>query len=176
MSLSSEKNEAYQSSEFQENLEILRETYLFSGLPMETLKVLAYIGTRETYKQGEYLFRQGDDDGQAFYILSGELRLVRTTDESGEQTMRDYDSGQFLCGIALLGKMHRLFSLKALTDVTCLILSREKFGSTMERFPELMPKIIKSVAEKISAWEERLLVSRAESCETCRQNIGVSLL
>jgi CRP/FNR family cyclic AMP-dependent transcriptional regulator len=175
MNLSWEKNEAYQSCEFKENLEILRQTYFFSGLPLETLKVFAYICTRETFKQGEYLFRQGDDDGQAFYVLSGKVCLVYA-DEGGEEIIKNYSVGEFFGGMALLGKMHRLFSLRAETGATCLILSRETFSSAMHQFPDLMPRIITSVLERVRAWEERLLVSRVESCEACRENIGISLI
>lgn len=175
MDLSSGNNETYRSSEFRENLEILRQIYFFSGLPLESLKVFAFMCTRETFQQGEYLFRQDDDDGQAFYILSGKVRLVHA-DEDGEQMIRDYGTGEFLGGMTLLGSMHRLFSLKALTEVTCLILSREKFSSTIKQFPDLMPKIIESVVERISAWEERFLFSRVESCEVCVQKVGFSLI
>jgi CRP-like cAMP-binding protein len=175
MNLSSGKTEAHQSSELQENLGFLRQIYFFSGLPLESLKLFAYMCTRETFKQGEYLFRQGDDDGQAFFIVSGKARLVRT-DEGGEQMIRDYDTGEFLGGMVLLGSMHRLFSLKALTDVTCLILTREKFSTTVQPFPDLMPRIMKSVAERISAWEGGFLVSLGEGCEVCGQKVGVSLV
>jgi len=175
MNLSAEKNETYQSSEFKENLEILRQIYFFSGLPLERLKVLAYICTRETFKHGDYLFRQDDDDGQAFFIISGKARLVHN-DEGGERMIRDYDTGEFLGGMALLGTMRRLFSLKALTDVTCLIMTREKCGATIQQFPDLMPRIIKAVVERISAWEGQFLVSREENCSVCRQKVGVSLI
>jgi len=175
MNLSAEKNETYQSSEFQENLEILRQIYFFSGLPLESLKVFAFICTRGTFKQGDYLFRQDDDDGQAFYIISGTARLVHE-DEGGEQMIRDYHTGEFLGGIALLGTMHRLFSLKALTDVTCLIMTREKCSATIQQFPDLMPRIIKAVVERISAWEGRFVVSHEEGCDLCRQKVGVSLI
>jgi len=175
MNLSSGKTEAHQSSELQENLGFLRQIYFFSGLPLESLKLFAYMCTRETFKQGEYLFRQGDDDGQAFFIVSGKARLVRT-DEGGEQMIRDYDTGEFLGGMVLLGSMHRLFSLKALTDVTCLILTREKFSTTVQPFPDLMPRIIKSVVERVSAWEGGFLASLGEGCEVCGQKIGVSLV
>ena len=52
-----EKNNLAPSSEFQENLEILRQTYFFSGLPLETLKIFAYLCTREKFRQGEHIFR-----------------------------------------------------------------------------------------------------------------------
>ena len=56
MTSSSEKNDSYQSSEFQENLEILREIFFFSSIPLEKLKVFAYICKRETFKPDEYIF------------------------------------------------------------------------------------------------------------------------
>ena len=66
-----EKNNTTPSSEFQENLELLRQIYFFSGLPLETLKVFAYLCTREKFKPDEYIFNQDEDDGQAFYIIKG---------------------------------------------------------------------------------------------------------
>ena len=72
-----EKNNSTPSSEFQGNLEILRQTYFFSSLPLETLKIFAYLCTREKFRQGEHLFRQDEDDGQAFYIIDGRARLER---------------------------------------------------------------------------------------------------
>jgi len=175
MNSSPEKNEGHQTSEFQQNLELLRNIYFFAGLPLESLKVLAYICTRETFKVGEYLFQQDDDDGQAFYILSGKAGLEHK-DESGDHMIREYEAEDFLGGLVLLSNMRRRFSLKAVTDVTCLILTRDKFIATMEQFPELMLKIIKSVVEKISSIEGRFLASSTEGCENCRQMAGFSLL
>ena len=65
------------ASELDQNLELLRETYLFSVVPLEALKVFAYLGNREKFKQGEYLIHQGEDDGQAFYIIDGLATLER---------------------------------------------------------------------------------------------------
>lgn len=175
MNSSSGEHEAYQASEFQENLEILRQIYFFSGFPLENLKVFAYMCTRETFTKGEYLFRQNEDDGRALYIISGKANIVYT-DEGGEEIIRDYDTGEFLGGMVLLGTMHRLFSLKAVTDVTCLIMTRERFSATIQQFPDLMPRIIKSLVERISGWEGQFLRSRTVGCEVCRQKVGVSLL
>ena len=175
MNSSPEKNENHQTSEFQDNLELLRNIYFFAGLPLESLKVLAYICSRETFKVGEYLFEQDDDDGQAFYILSGKTGLEHR-DENGDHMIREYEAEDFLGGLVLLSNMRRRFSLKAVTDVTCLILTRDKFLITMEQFPELFPKIIKSVVENLSSIEGRFLASSAEGCENCGQMAGFSLL
>jgi CRP-like cAMP-binding protein len=120
---SSEKNNLTPSCEFQDNLEILRQTYFFSGLPLETLKIFAYLCTREVFRQGEHLFRQDEDDGRAFYIIDGRARLERN-DNGKKIEIRDYQTGEFLGGLTLLGETRRLFSLKSVTDTTCLVLNR----------------------------------------------------
>jgi CRP/FNR family transcriptional regulator, cyclic AMP receptor protein len=174
MSLS-EKNKSTPSSEFQENLEILRQIYFFSGLPLETLKIFAYLCTRENFKQGEHIFRQNEDDGQAFYIVEGKARLER--EDNGDTTiMRDCESGEFLGGLTLLGETGRLFSLKSVADTSCLVLNREKFAKTMVQFPDLMMKICKAVAQSIDTWEKRFLTDQGDQCGKCMGRLGVTLI
>jgi len=170
-----EKNEEAQSSEFDDNLRILRETRFFSGLSLEALKVLAYLCTRETFKQDDYLFSQDDDDGRAFYFVSGKVKLTHRHD-SGEMDIRNFEKGDFLGGLVLLGHMRRLFSLKALTDTTCIILTRDKFTKVMEQFPEQMPKVLKSLIDSLRIWEQHFLSDHEKWCETCLYKIGVSLV
>lgn len=170
-----EKNNLTPSSEFQENLEILRQTYFFSSLPLETLKIFAYLCTREKFKQGEHLFHQDEDDGQAFYIIEGQARLERT-DNGTTTEIRDCKPGEFLGGLTLLGETRRLFSLKSVTDTTCLVLNRGKFLKTMEQFPNLLARICNAVAQSIDSWEDRFLSDRSAQCGECLSRLGVTLI
>ncbi len=170
-----ERNNSTPSSEFQENLELLRQIYFFSGLPLETLKVFAYLCTRENFKQDEYIFSQDEDDGQAFYIINGRALLERQ--DNGETTaVREYQTGEFIGGLTLLGETRRLFSLKSVTEITCLVLSREKFSKTLEQFPNLLAKICNALAKSIDLWEERFLANRADQCGECLSQLGVTLI
>ena len=175
MNSNSVKDEEHLSCEFKDNLSILREIYFFSGLPIETLKVFAYLCTREMFKEGEYLFSQGEDDGHAFYIISGKTILVHKA-ESDEQLIRDYGEGEFLGGLSLLGSMRRIFSLKSSLDTTCLVMTRDKFTRVIEQFPELMPKIFQAVLNGIGSWENRFFSGHAEICDACRRKMGVTLV
>jgi len=169
------KNSEEQSSELQQNMEMLRQIYFFSGLPLETLKLFAYLCTREKFKAGEYLFQQGEDDGQAFYIIEGKASLERQ--DNGKTAMiREYAAGDFVGGLTLLSDMHRIYLLKSVADTTCLILNREKFAKVMEQFPEAMPKVFKAVAQNINNWEERFLSNRGDQCGDCMGQLGVSLI
>lgn len=175
MNSSMEKNEIYSSCEFEENLSILREIKFFSELPLETLKVLAYLCTRENYKAGDYLFHQHDNDGQAFYIISGVARLLRG-DVDQSVVIQEFVANAFLGGLSLLGNSQRLFSLQARTDMTCLILTRQKFAKTMEQFPGIVPRVLQALVGSISSWEKIFLAEIDEGGDTCRQKVGVSLL
>lgn len=170
-----EDNDTCQFCEFDENLRILREIPFFSGLPLESLKVLAYLCTRETFKPGDLLFSQNDDDGRAIYILSGKATLIRHSD-SGDLEIREFEKGDFLGSLVLLGNMRRPFSLRASTEMACIILVRKKFAKVMAQFPELTPKIFKSLIEGLRVWEERFLSGFDQCCESCRHKIGVSLV
>jgi CRP-like cAMP-binding protein len=163
------------SCEYQENLDILRQTYFFSGLPLESLKIFAYLCTREKFREGDFLFRQGEDDGEAFCILSGRVQLERSADEP-PRPIRTYETGAFIGGLSLIGETRRLYSLRALQETVCLVLSRDKFTKTLDQFPGQRPRIFKAVVAAINDWEERFLEGMAEACEGCTPRLGVSLL
>ncbi len=171
----SENSETYLSCEFKDNLTILREINFFSQLPMETLKILAYLFKREMFKKDDYLFRQHEDAGHAMYIICGQAELTRKKDEQ-EEKIREYNEGDFLGGLNLLGNIQHLYSLKAQTDLTCLIMTREKFTQAMDQFPDLKPKVIQALIDRIRIWENTFLKDRDENCTLCRNKLGVSMI
>jgi CRP-like cAMP-binding protein len=163
------------SCEFQENLNLLRQTHFFSGLPLESLKVFAYLCMRERLHAGEFLFRQGEDDHQAYYIVSGKARLERS--ENGhEREIREFGAGAFIGGLTLLGETRRLYSLRAVEETVCILLSREKFTKAIKQFPEQLPRIIRIVVGSINDWEDRFIGELAADCGGCLPRLGVSLL
>lgn len=163
------------SCEFQQNLEILRQIEFFAGLPMETLKVFAYLCRRESYAAEDYVFREDDDDGQAVYIISGQLSLIRETD-AGEETIRTYQPGDFTGGLSLLASGRRLFSLRAGGDTECMVITREKFAKAIAQFPELVPRIFRSVVDSIRRWDQQLLFAMTEKGLSLEGTTGISAL
>ena len=175
MSSNLEKNEGGTSCEYQENLDILRQIDFFSGLPLEATKVFAYLCSRESFKQGDYVFMQDDEDGRAYYVISGSARLIHRANGK-ETTIRDFHEGEFIGRLALMGHMRRLFTLQASTDVTCLTIDRAIFSKTLGQFPDQMPKIIKVLVDNIYKWEKRFIANHTCDCEDCMQKVGVSLV
>ena len=175
MNSSMERGQPPESSEFQENLEFLRQMDFFSAMSLEALKVFAYLFTREKFKPGDQLVEQDDSDGKAFYIISGTAEVVRE-DERGQAILGKFVQGEFFGGLALLGDMRRLFSVRAQADMMCLVMTREKFTKAMEQFPELMPRVLQATVKGIRLWEKRLLLEPGGLCNQCRKKVGVSLI
>ena len=161
-------------SEYRANLEILMQHPLFAGLPLEPVKVLAYLCRRETFKPGEILFHEHEVDANAYYILEGTAGLVSEID--GETEHAEFGERDFIGSMSLFCDLKRLFTLRAKTRVICLILSRDKFQKVVERFPEITDRIVQAIMRGVHAWEERSLREHAQVCEQCRKGIGVSLI
>ena len=144
-------------------------------MPIEGLKVFAYICERERFKSGDFIFSQNEDDARAYFLISGTAELVRTINGE-EHVLHEIIEEEFIGGLALLGVMRRMYSLRAKSDMVVLTIERDKFASAMSQFPDVWPKIVRAVAEGINTWEERYLVSHAERCEHCNPVVGVSLI
>lgn len=175
MSSSAAENSAGAGCEFQENLEILRQIDFFAGLPIETLKVFAYLCARETYQPGDRLFSQDEDDGQAFYVISGQTMLTHAANGS-QYDVSAFSSGAFLGSLALLGSMPRLFSLQAVDTVECLVLTREKFSKSIEQFPDLVPRLFSSIVVGIRRWEKRLVEEMVVRGVPMEEMAGISAM
>ncbi|MFP4586351.1 MAG: cyclic nucleotide-binding domain-containing protein [Desulfococcaceae bacterium] len=170
MNSSTEKAEGFEACEFREFLAQLRRIYFFSRLPLDVLKVFAYLCTKERFRAGDALIRQGEDDGQAFCILEGEARLIREEAE-GERNIRSLGPETFLGGMSLLTESPRLFTLRAETDMACLVLNRKRFLRTLEQFPDVSSKLMGAIVEQIHSWESQNLIGGEGASKA-----GVSLI
>lgn len=169
-----EQNNSIEKSEFRENLAVLREISFFSEFPLELLKVFAYLCTREHFKKGDNIFRQNDDDGRAYCILTGEAKLSRTYKEK-LVGIRTCAQNSFFGALILAGQLNRFFSLTATRDTNCLVLARTDFLEAVSQFPGAKQYIIQGLIDNISSWEKRFLVDNMD-CESCRTALGVSLI
>jgi CRP/FNR family transcriptional regulator, cyclic AMP receptor protein len=161
-------------SEYQANLEILMQLPLFAGLPLEPLKVLAYLCRRETFKAGESIFHEHEIDTNAYYLIEGQAVLIMEAD--GEAELTEFGEQELIGSMSLFCDVKRLFTLRAKTRVICLVLSRDKFQKIVERFPDVTTKLVQAMLMRVHAWEERLLSEHALACDDCRKRIGVSLV
>jgi CRP/FNR family cyclic AMP-dependent transcriptional regulator len=162
-------------SELQRNLEKLRGLPYFENMPLELLKVVAYLCKRVNYKPGATMFPQDEPSSKAFLILSGQAEVVRNT-EGGKHILGHLEEGSFVGGLSLVAEVKRLFSLRAKSKCVCLVLERGDFWPVINQNAEVARRFMETVAQGIVAWEEQLIKSEACRDRLSLVEVGVSLI
>ncbi len=174
--MSSSTDQTDSSCGFVDNLDILRELPFFTGVSLDVIKVLAYLSVTESFKPGDTLLDQGGTVDRSLYVLCGGVEILRTVEDGNEMSIMKKGEGFFMGGMGLLSPVHSLYTVRALDDVECLALSREKFVKTATRFPETLPKVLASVVQHVFKWEEKILTTRGEKyAEQDAAGLGLSL-
>ena len=156
-------------------IDLLMRIPLFSVIPIEAVKVLACLGQTENFAAGEVVFQQGEIDDHAYCILEGEAELLLRTEE-GEQKIRGFGQGDFIGGLSLHSNVERLFSLRAQTDLCCIVFSADGFHKTLKQFPEAAAEILREIALQVFRWEYGLLHGDGKLCAKCTTKVGATLL
>ncbi|MBI4213290.1 MAG: cyclic nucleotide-binding domain-containing protein [Chloroflexi bacterium] len=132
---------------------------LFADLPKEELAQLNALAHRISYQQGDVLFRQGEDATSArsasgtpfgvFVVLSGDVELRQGLPDGTEQTFTKIGPGGVFGLTSVLDEGPRRASGYAVTDGSCLVLSRITFHQALMSNPSIAINMMKSMARHI---------------------------
>ncbi len=163
-------------SEFASNLSIIRQIDFFSGMSMDVIKLFAFLCKRQSYKSGDTIFRQGDDDQCCYYILSGKANLVLKEDEK-EHNIREYKAESYLGVMSLMTPMIKQFSLIAKEDTVCLVMTREAFSKVVDQFPKTPLRITRIIGNRLLQAEKKC-ITEYESIrkDEVKNLLGISLI
>ncbi|WP_084681122.1 Crp/Fnr family transcriptional regulator [Desulfospira joergensenii] len=169
-------DDARDKSEFISNLDIFRQIEFFSGAPMEVIKLFAFVCQRQSYETGETIFHQDEDDGAAYFILSGRAGLMLKK-AGKEYKIREVEQESFLGILSLMTPVVKTFSLVALEDVTCIVMTRKAFSRVVDQFPDIPVKVIRVLAKKLVQAEKKSIQEFAASKrDDLKPFLGISLV
>ncbi len=80
--------------------------------------------------------------------MHGALRMVRSSDDGGERTVREFYRGETLGVLALLGDRPSPVDLFAVRDSTLLRLSRLRLLAIVQRHPDLLLALARAMSER----------------------------
>jgi CRP-like cAMP-binding protein len=96
-------------SPLQRELAIMRDIPLFDGIPVRGLRVIRSQCHVRQFKDGEHIFRTSEPGVGMYIILEGRVRIYST--RSGhEETLAEFDQGDFFGELALLEETPRTAS------------------------------------------------------------------
>jgi len=150
------KKSGIQSGGIMDTIESLRKVSLFSELSDRNLKLLAKSCKNRTFEEGEYLVKQNDDGIGLFIIVSGKVKITKTTGDGTEIDIATHGPGDFIGEFSVLDGAKRTASVVALEKTECALLTSWDFNSTMDTNPEIAVGILPVVIRRFRETNERL--------------------
>ncbi|MBI4805839.1 MAG: cyclic nucleotide-binding domain-containing protein [Desulfovibrio sp.] len=174
MSSSTDQKSADSACGYSDFLDIMRGLPLFSRVPLDVCKVLAYLCRAETFLPGDYLVRQGEHAESFYYLTCGRAEVSRQVDGAAVR-VKDLGKGDSFGGLALILGGRSLYSVRAVEQTAVMMLSREKYLKTVQRFQQVEPALLQSLAEHLLAWEERFVTRHPSEFAALGQDFGLTL-
>lgn len=133
-----------------DDLEVLRQTPLFSEIPDEALRLLAFGATHRNIYEGQSLYNLGDSASGAYVVLSGTLELT-TPAENGDIVVAGTAKRATLLGeLALISPTKRQFTVTATESAHLVRFDRVLFHRLLTEYPEVADILRQRIEQSIT--------------------------
>ncbi len=138
----------------------LPETALLAGIPPEQLAGALQKMVARRFPAGSAILREGEP-GDALYLITDGQVEVETRDEMGERvSLAVLGAGDFFGEVSLLTSVPRTATVRALSDLEALELSREALVSLRAAYPDLERALAESQRARAQRTAEALIERR----------------
>ena len=139
-------------------LELLKRINPFYLLDDLTLAQVAQNSDLEFYAKGSYVFRQGDLSRQILFIVASGTAEVTVLDEHDRETIAGVrHEGEFFGETVFLSDEPYPGSVRAMTDLTCLIIHHEIFETVLDRQAEFLAQFNRLLADRMRSLYKSLV-------------------
>jgi len=129
-----------------EQIELLRQALLFSGLSDADLAELATITSRRRFARGESLFSEGEPATGFYLLLSGSIKLCRMSREGREKVLHFVKPSETFAEAAFFGDGRYPAEARAMEGGEVLFLPREGLMGLMSRNPGFALNLVVSLS------------------------------
>ncbi len=125
---------------------ILRDVYLFSGVPEADLEALAHLAVSKAFARQATIFLEGRE-AQGFYLLSrGYIKLVKSSPEGKEYIIRLVGPGETFAEAAVFSDASYPATAMALEDCQTLFFPKAPFLRHLAASPTLARNMLATLS------------------------------
>jgi CRP-like cAMP-binding protein len=146
---------------FAEQVDALQRIPLFSKVDIGELRLLAFTAERVAFAAGEALFHQCDIADAAYVILDGSAQ-VEVDSPNGPVVVATVGRHGFVGEIGILCDVPRTATVRAVTAMQALRISKDLFFRLVVEFPQMGVEIMRELAHRLDKTTREL--SAAKSC------------
>jgi CRP-like cAMP-binding protein len=144
---------------------MLRQVPLFSGVAPAKLKLLAFTSDRVTYAPGQLLFKQGEVGDAAYVVLSGKAEVI-VDSPTGQIRVAELEPNSIVGEIAILCNVSRTATVRATTAMEALRIRKDHFLRLLGEYPEMTVEIMRVLADRLSHTTAELTEERSRHRRT----------
>jgi CRP/FNR family transcriptional regulator, dissimilatory nitrate respiration regulator len=138
------------------SLELLHQCYLFRGLEDAELTAVAEIAVIRTVEEGELLFFQGDVARGFYAVLSGMVRVFKSSPQGREYTLHRIPAGQIFAEAAIFDGEHYPANAAAVERSTVAFFPADRFRALVAGSPVLSLKMIGSLSRFVRDFNQQI--------------------
>ncbi|GAA3977095.1 Crp/Fnr family transcriptional regulator [Thermobifida alba] len=132
-----------------ETNEVLSKAPLFEALDEEGAAALRSSITEVRLGRGQTLFSEGDEGDRLYVMLSGKVKLTRTSADGRENLLAVLGPGEMLGELSLFDPGPRTASAVAVTDAVLAGLGHDDLRPFITRQPEVAVHLLKALATRL---------------------------
>ena len=136
-------------------VEALRTIPLFSHVVDGDLDEIASHLIERKYPRGTTIVEEGLPGDYMYILREGRVKVTKLSEDGREKILDMLEVGDFVGEMALLERAPRSASVKALSPVTVLALSRTDFLGTLRKSPDLALAVIQVLSSRLRTVNEQ---------------------
>lgn len=134
--------------------EILRQASIFADLDETAADSLESSMTTVSIARGKDLFKEGEDGTELFVVLSGKIKLGRTSSDGRENLLAVLGPGQMFGELSLFDPGPRSATATAVVDTTVASLSHDALLPIIEQYPQVSSAFLFQLASRLRRTNE----------------------
>jgi uncharacterized membrane protein len=134
--------------------EVLTQIPLFSLLDQDELTVLGSQVELKTFAVRQRIYKRGDTDGRAYFLVSGTVRVTTVDEDHQEVVVEEPSDGHFFGFASMIeGSAHQTDAV-AMTECVCVEIDRHDIETLLQRKPHAGMDIMTILGRQLHAAQE----------------------
>jgi CRP/FNR family cyclic AMP-dependent transcriptional regulator len=138
------------------DIEVLRRAPLFTTLDDEAFRLLTDELAEVDLSRGASVFREGDQGDQLYFIVSGKVKLGRTSPDGRESLVAILGPGELFGEMALFDPAPRSTTATAVSETRLAGLKNEALNNLLRSRPEVSMQLLQALARRLRRTNDNL--------------------
>jgi CRP/FNR family transcriptional regulator, nitrogen oxide reductase regulator len=136
--------------------DIIHRSTLFRRLSADDRKRLAAVASLRHFDKGESLFSEGDGSDLLFTVVTGRVKVFKTTPRGTDIILELFGPGDPVGAVAAYESRPYPASAVALEPTSCVIIPRRAFFSLLETYPSMVRGLLVGLTHRLVELTNRL--------------------